>query len=268
MPSLPPLTATLPPTTPLKTLVDALKDLVAEGNWHADTDALTLRAMDASHVALCDVRLDAAGFDSYACTEPVTLGVNLVSMGKLMKCKRAGDGVTLEAAANGETLDLSFGPPPDAETAAATTTASRATYALKLMDIDTEALGPPPDAHAITATLASAEFQRVCKDLASLGDQCALTLDKTGARFVVSGDVADADVRLGTADVRLAFAQDDNTLTATGGFAVKYLLLFTKATGLASEVTLSLSTGEPVRVSYVVEGVGRVWYYLAPRVGE
>ena len=50
-------------------------------------------------------------------------------------------------------------------------------------------------------------------------------------------------LRLGTADVRLAFAQDDDTLTATGAFAVKYLLLFTKATGLASEVTLSLSTG-------------------------
>lgn len=62
-----PLTATLPPTTPLKTLVDALKDLVTEGNWHADTytdaDALTLRAMDASHVALCDVPLDTAGFE-------------------------------------------------------------------------------------------------------------------------------------------------------------------------------------------------------------
>ena len=27
-------------------------------------------------------------------------------------------------------------------------------------------------------------------------------------------------------------------------------------------------TEKPVRVSYVVEGVGRVWYYLAPRVGE
>lgn len=53
----------------------------------------------------------------------------------------------------------------------------------------------------------------------------------------------------------LAFAQEDDTLTATGAFAVKYML-FTKAMGLASEVTLSLSTGEPVRVSYVVKGGG------------
>ena len=52
-----------PTTTPLKTLVDALKNLVTEGNWHSDADALSLRAMDANHVALCDVPLDTEGFE-------------------------------------------------------------------------------------------------------------------------------------------------------------------------------------------------------------
>ena len=55
------LTATLLPTTLLKTLVDVLQGLVTGGNWHADS--LSLRAMDVSRVALCDVPLDTAGFE-------------------------------------------------------------------------------------------------------------------------------------------------------------------------------------------------------------
>ena len=127
---------TLAPDAPLKTVVDTLKELVAECNWYATNDGIRVRAMDASHVALCDVHLVANGFSTYSCTEPVTMGLNVVSFGKLMKCQRAKDGVTLKAEANGESLDLVFGPvDTDAPTA------SRACYVLKLMDIDTEELG-------------------------------------------------------------------------------------------------------------------------------
>ena len=258
------LSATLAPNAPLKTIVETLKELVAECNWYATNEGIIVRAMDASHVALCDVRLVADGFSTYSCASPVTMGLNLVSFGKLMKCQRPKDGVTLEAEANGESLDLTFGP---FETTKPTT--SRACYALKLMDIDTEELGEPPSYSITSATFASDEFHRICKDIVSLGNRCELTLNKDGVRFQVKGDIADADVRVGLSDVQMTFSDaDGNDQIASGVFAAKYLLQFSKAASLTSNVTLSLTTGAPLKVAFDLGEFGRMWFYLAPKVEE
>ena len=43
-------------------------------------------------------------------------------------------------------------------------------FELKLMDIDSEQLGIPDTDYAATVKMPSAEFQRICKDLSSIGD--------------------------------------------------------------------------------------------------
>jgi proliferating cell nuclear antigen len=41
---------------------------------------------------------------------------------------------------------------------------------MKLMDIDAEELGIPNPEYEAIVTMSSAEFQRICRDLASIGD--------------------------------------------------------------------------------------------------
>lgn len=43
-------------------------------------------------------------------------------------------------------------------------------FELKLMDIDSEHLGIPDTEYAATVTLPSSEYQRICRDLSSIGD--------------------------------------------------------------------------------------------------
>lgn len=43
-------------------------------------------------------------------------------------------------------------------------------FELKLMDIDSEHLGIPDTDYAATVTLPAAEYQRICRDLSSIGD--------------------------------------------------------------------------------------------------
>ena len=57
---------------------------------------------------------------------------------------------------------------------------------------------------------------------------------------------------------------EDVTLT----FALRYLNFFTKATGLSSNVTLSLSSEVPLVVEYTIEELGYVRYYLAPKIED
>jgi proliferating cell nuclear antigen len=46
------------------------------------------------------------------------------------------------------------------------------------------------------------------------------------------------------------------------------LNFFTKATGLSSNVTLSLSSEVPLVVEYTIEELGYVRYYLAPKIED
>jgi hypothetical protein len=43
-------------------------------------------------------------------------------------------------------------------------------FELKLMDIDSEHLGIPDTDYAATVNLPAAEYQRICRDLSSIGD--------------------------------------------------------------------------------------------------
>ena len=49
-------------------------------------------------------------------------------------------------------------------------------FELKLMDIDSEHLGIPETEHSAVVKMPSAEFQRICRDLASIGDTGMSTL--------------------------------------------------------------------------------------------
>ena len=51
-------------------------------------------------------------------------------------------------------------------------------------------------------------------------------------------------------------------------FALRYLNSFTKATPLANQVTISMSSDLPVVVEYRIEGMGYIRYYLAPKIEE
>ena len=51
-------------------------------------------------------------------------------------------------------------------------------------------------------------------------------------------------------------------------FALRYMNSFTKATPLASQVTVSLSSELPVVVEYKIAEMGHLRFYLAPKIEE
>lgn len=51
-------------------------------------------------------------------------------------------------------------------------------------------------------------------------------------------------------------------------FALRYLNQFSKATPLAAHVVLQLSNDLPIVVEYVIEDIGHLRFYLAPKVDD
>ena len=142
-------------------------------------------------------------------------------------------------------------------------------YEMKLMDIDTEQLGIPETEWAASVTMPSAEFQRICKDMAIIGDTLSISVDKQGIKFSVNGEMGTGNTTLmpGGETITMQCVQAVGTLT----FALRYLNFFTKAAPMSESVSLSLSKEVPLATEFAIGGdveIGHLRYYLAPKVDD
>ena len=69
------------------------------------------QAMDNSHVSLVSVSLRADGFDKFRCDRQLSMGMNLGSMSKILKCADANDIITVKAQDQADTVTFMFESP-------------------------------------------------------------------------------------------------------------------------------------------------------------
>ena len=102
------LEARLPQGSLLKKTLEAIKELVSDANFDCNDSGIALQAMDNSHVALVALLLRASAFDPYRCDRALSLGVNLSSLSKILKCAGNDDVITIKADDQADTLNLIF----------------------------------------------------------------------------------------------------------------------------------------------------------------
>merc|ERR1712037_784624 len=215
----------------LKKVLESIKDLVTDANFDCSPTGFSLQAMDSSHVALVALTLRAEGFEQYRCDRTLSMGMNLANMSKMLKCAGNDDIITMKAEDEADTVMFMFESPDQDKIA---------DFEMKLMDIDSEHLGIPETDYTAVIKMPANEFQRICRDLSSIGD--------------TEKEEDHTEIQL----------QEPCALT----FALRYLNSFTKATPLSGSVTLSISKELPVVVEYKIADCGHVRFYLAPKIDD
>lgn len=81
----------------LKKIIDAISNLVQEVNFDCSTSGIALQAMDSAHVSLVALILRADGFEHFRCDRHMSLGINLTSLTKILKCAGNDDTLTIRA---------------------------------------------------------------------------------------------------------------------------------------------------------------------------
>ncbi|KAF4183588.1 hypothetical protein CNMCM7927_008982 [Aspergillus lentulus] len=255
------LEARLEQASLLKRVVDAIKDLVQDCNFDCNDSGIALQAMDNSHVALVSMLLKAEGFSPYRCDRNIALGINLVSLTKVLRAAQNEDILTLKADDSPDAVNLMF---ESAETDRISE------YDIKLMDIDQEHLAIPETEYAATVEMPSAEFQRICRDLNALSESVVIEATKEGVKFSCQGDIGSGSVTIrqhtsvDKPEQNVSIALSEPVALT---FSLKYLVNFCKATSLSSQVTLCLSQEVPLLVEYGL-GSGHLRFYLAPKIGD
>lgn len=246
----------------LKKVLEAIKELLNEATFDCSDSGIQLQAMDNSHVSLVSLNMRSDGFDKYRCDRNLSMGMNLASMTKILKCAANDDIVTIKAQDNADTVTFVFESPNQEKVS---------DYEMKLMNLDQEHLGIPETDYSCIVKLPSSEFARICRDLGQFGESCVISCSKEGVKFSSAGDIGTANIKLAqTANVDkeeeavTIEMQEPVTLT----FACHYLTLFTKATSLSPIVQLSMTAEAPLVVEYKIAEMGYIRYYLAPKIEE
>jgi len=97
----------------------------------------------------------------------------------------------------------------------------------------------------------------------------AIECSKDGVKFEASGDIGKGSITLrqnSNVDKPENNVEIDLSEPVNLSFSMKYLVNFTKATGLSSQVKLCLSNEVPLLVEYSLANNSFLRFYLAPKV--
>ena len=224
----------------LKKLLDSIKDLINDASWDCNTTGICLQAMDSSHVALVSLLLKSNAFESFRCERNLSLGINIGSMSKILKCASNDDAITIRADDNVDTVSFVFESPKQDRVCE---------YEMKLMDLDAEHLGIPDTEYACVIKMPSGEFSRIVRDLSVLGDSVMISCTKGSVKFSAKGDLGNGNIRLNH-NANVDKEEEAVTIDLRGpvnlSFSLRYLNFFIKAATLSSQVSLSMSDDVPL----------------------
>jgi len=247
----------------LKKVVDAMKDLCKDVNFDCSEKGLQVQSMDSSHVALVSLLLRESAFSEFKCDRPASLGMNVDSLGKILKMCGPSDSLKLRWATDADVVSFQCESGEDDRIA---------DFELKLMQIESEHMEIPEQHYKVVAKLPSAEFQKICRDLKEFGETMQVKASKEGITFSVQGDMGAGNVMLKPREAEKP--EEKVTLTVhepvAATFALRYLVNFAKAAPLCGTVELGLGPDAPLLVRYNLENAdnGHMQFYLAPKIDE
>jgi len=243
----------------IRTLFEVLKEILHDTNIIFDETGVKLMTMDGSHVSLIHMKLDSVNFEKYHCPTRVVVGLNMLSMFKLIKCVGSHDTVVLSVKkAQPHELDIRI---ENADKNAVTE------YQLKLLDIDAEEISIDDQVFESVITMLSQYFQRLCRDMANIGD--SVNIKSQGDTFVLrcEGDFARQETTITEkTDSMTMLTKSEDVIE--GKFSLKYLNLFTKSTNLCNTIEIYMKKNFPLILEYNVASLGVIRFCLAPTQTE
>ena len=255
----------------IKTLVEALKDLLTDTRMEFDLTGMKIVAMDNAHIVLVHLKLNANKFEHFFCAQKISIGVNMLNLHKLVKTINSNDVLMMfidhdDPNHLGIRIDNSE-------------KKSCTTYRLDLLDLDNQKINIDPIEFPSIITLSSSDFQKICRDMNNIADHVEIKSFQNKLVFSCKGEFCSQETILSdehnvTGGVTNEEAADSIAAAAAtrnskkdivqGVFSLKYLVMFTKCTNLCNMVELLMRNDFPLIVNYHVASLGTVKLCLAP----
>lgn len=234
----------------LKAIISAISTLVEEATFVANAEGITFRGMDPSHVALIDISWPNSAFEKYECDNDIKFGVRVDEFSKLIKRAEKQDSIEIGISEDNMLL---------------VTIGKNKKYKMRLIESSASDTPLPKIPYDAKIGLMSSAFDKILGDVQVVSDYLTIKATTSKAEFSGKGDSGEVviDLEKGMEQLTDISVKQEST----GTYSLEYLNPVVKAVGTtAGSVTCEYSSAKPLRIEFKVANIGRIHFYLAPRV--
>ena len=238
-----------------KAVASAISTLVDEATFEATVEGISFRGMDPSHVALIDIHWPNSAFEQYDCDTSVKFGVRVDEFSKLMR--RAEKKDTIEVTVGDDSMLF----------IRISNNNYVKEYKVRLIETSAASTPLPKLNFNCKVVLATIAFDKILSDIQVISDYLSIESENKKIKFSGKGDSGEATITLesGSEGLEEVNIQEDSKAT----YSLDYLSKITKAIIAAGgSVALEFSSKMPLRLEFRVANMGRIHFYLAPRVQD
>jgi len=234
----------------LKAIISAISTLVEEATFVASSEGITFRGMDPSHVALIDISWPNSAFEKFVCDSDIKFGVRIDEFSKLIK--RAEKKDSIEISISDENMLL-------------VTVGKNKKYKMRLIESSATDTPLPKIPYDSKIVLSLSKFDKILGDVQVVTDYLTIHASESKSEFSGKGDSGEVAIDLGNDDEEIESISSNGD--SEGTYSLEYLNPVVKAVGTtAGQITCEFSTAKPLRIEFKVANIGRIHFYLAPRV--
>ncbi|MDE1857117.1 MAG: proliferating cell nuclear antigen (pcna) [Candidatus Micrarchaeota archaeon] len=231
-----------------KNCVDSIVSLIDEGSFNIAKEGISLKAMDPSGISMVAFNIPNKAFSKYEVDKPVSIGLNLDNLSKILASSREGEQLVMKE--SGNKLMLEF-----------VGENSRRRFKLPLIDVRKDADKEPKVDFESKIEIKSDPFKEFLKDASLLSTYIGFKTDKGTLMIMAKGDAAELEEE--HLDKAEFIKKLDVTKASSATFNLEYLERMVSACPTGSNIMLSIKTEEPIKVDYKI-GDAVVSYFLAP----
>lgn len=242
----------------IRVLFEVLKEvLLSDMNLIFTPTSIKVIELNASREGLVYLNLNSDAFEHYYCEKEINVGLNTTNFYKIIKISKNTDTVSFFIERDNDTmLGVKMENSDDNRLFE-----SR----MPLLDVPLNRLEIPKLEFPSVISLPSNKFQKYIKDLSSLGLDCIVEITSVGQQLIFKciGEFSENKAIFG-ASSETTFNVDNDNEIIQGRFALKFLLLFTKATNLCNVVHIYLKNDYSIILEYTVGSLGSLRFILSP----
>ena len=237
-----------------KIINSAISTLVDEATFEATSEGISFRGMDPSHVALIDIFWPNTAFDSYKCDSELKFGVRISEFSKLIKRTDKKD-----------ELEVSI---TDQDVLRIKTSGSyKREYKMRLIESSSGSTPLPKLSFNSKLVISLPSFDKILSDIEVVSEYVEIESYPEKIEFVGKSDTGEAIVMMEPNSEGLEEINVKEESKAT--YSLDYLLKIVKSiSSVGVAAAIEYSTKMPIRLEFRISNIGRIHFYLAPRVQD
>ena len=252
-----------------KSISSAIMTIIDEALFDAGPQGITFRSMDPSHIALIDINWPSSAFDKYHCDSTIKFGVRIDEFSKIIKRAYANDSIEIGVVLDNSSLNIKT-----------QGDGYLRNYKMRLIESTGNRSPLPQMIFDSKIVIGIATLDKILSDVGAISEK--ITIDSSGISTNKKTVIFSGDSDRGEARVTMNVDDDNNKSkvelleeitvkeNSKSTYNIDFISKIIRAIGHQSSnlVTMEYSSNKPLRLEFLLSGVVKLQFYLAPRVQD